>query len=93
MGPHLLVRKALGTVATGVIGVAVVDAARSTWSPQAGRRALVGATVWGIRGVRSVEGGAEHVRLWSGDVLAEAKEQLGEQATPPQASQPHPHEH
>ncbi|MFT4083971.1 MAG: DUF1490 family protein [Nocardioides sp.] len=88
-----LARRLLGTVATGVVGVGVVEAATRIAGPELARRAAVAGAAWGLRGIRSVETGAESVRLVTADILAEAKDRLGEQATPPGPDLGHDHEH
>jgi len=45
--------------------------------------AAVTVTSWGLRGRRVAETAAEGVRLTAADVLAEARERVGEQAPPP----------
>lgn len=50
------------------------------------------ATALGLRGVRKAEEGAERARLAVGDVVAEARERIGEEARPP-AVTGHDHEH
>jgi len=92
-GSHLA-RRLLGTAATGVVGVGLVELAKRITGPDVARRAAVTTTAWGLRGVRKVETGAESARLTAADILAEAKEQLGEQATPPGPDLGgHDHEH
>lgn len=51
-------------------------------------------TSWGLRGARAVETGAERARLATADVVAEARERIGEQAPPPATGAvAHDHEH
>lgn len=86
--------KAATTVATGVVGVAVVEGARKLIGPQSVHRAAVGVTTVGLRGARVAETGAERARLALGDVVAEARERLGEQApTPGGTADAHDHDH
>ncbi|GAB3928704.1 hypothetical protein GCM10011575_13140 [Microlunatus endophyticus] len=73
--------------------MAVVSAARKWLGPRLGRHTLVGATTWGLRGVRAAETGAENARLFGADVLAEARQNLGETAPPPGFEPSHDHEH
>jgi hypothetical protein len=79
---HGLVAKATPTVVTGVVGVAAYEAvAKAPW-----RAATVTVTAWGLRVVREAERktkkSAERARLTAADVLAEAKERIGEEVTP-----------
>ena len=85
--------KAAGAVATGVVGVAVVEGARKLVGPQSVHRAAVAATTVGLRGARVAETGAERARLAVGDVLAEARERIGEQAPAPGNAVAPDHEH
>lgn len=95
MGFTDISRKAGGTLATGVAGVMAVEAIKKLGGPLLARRSLVTATAWGLRGVRAAETGAESARLYSADILAEAREQVGETAPPPGAGfgTDHGHEH
>ena len=90
--PAGLLRKAVGTVVTGVVGVTVVRAAERR-SSTAGRRVAVEITKAGLRGARAVEVGVERARLSAGDVVAQARGEMGEQAPPPSGSVPHSHDH
>lgn len=78
-----LLRKAVGTVATGVVGVVVVRAAERGEGGPLPRRVAVTATRWGILGTRRAESAVERARLAAGDVRAQAYADLGEQAPPP----------
>ncbi len=87
-------RKTTGTIVTGVVGVVVVEAAKRWGAPLLARRTAVIATAWGLRGARAAEAGAESLRLYGADLLAEAREELGETAPPPGAGAgDHGHEH
>lgn len=89
-----LLAKAVGTVATGVVGVAAYDALRKAVAKAPVRETAVSATALGLRGVRKAEEGAERARLTVGDVVAEARERIGEEARPPAAvDADHDHEH
>lgn len=93
-GAGSLLRKAVGTVATGVIGVVVVRAAERGESGSLPRTVAVGATKLGIRGARRAETAVERTRLAAGDVRAQAYADLGEQAPPPaDRSAGHDHAH
>ncbi|GAA4389952.1 DUF1490 family protein [Tsukamurella soli] len=87
-------RKLGAAVATGVLGVVLVDGAKRIAASGALRRGAVSATALGLRGARSAETGAESARLLVSDVVAEAREQIGEQAPPPgNGDAGHGHEH
>jgi tRNA G26 N,N-dimethylase Trm1 len=89
---HGLVAKAASTVVTGAVGVAAYEALRKAATKLPAREASVTVTAWGLRGVRKAEEGAERARLVVGDVVAEARERIGEEAPPPAAAG-HDHEH
>ena len=88
-----LLRRATGTVVTGVVGVAVVRAAERGNAGRLPRTAAVQLTAWGIRGARSAERGVERSRLAAGDVRADAYAKLGEQAPPPADRTADGHDH
>ena len=89
-----ILAKAASVVVTGAIGAAAYDAARRAARKVDVRDAAVTATAWGLRGTRKAEQGAESARLRFADVVAEAKERIGEEATPPAApGSGHDHEH
>ncbi|WP_111765452.1 DUF1490 family protein [Nakamurella deserti] len=85
--------KAVGAVISGVAGVTVVNAARSGRLGRVAHQAAVGVTAAGLRAVRAAEHGAENTRLVAADIVAEAREKVGEQATPPGAPTVHDHQH
>lgn len=83
--------------ASGVIGAIVVRQAAKT-APKAGpaaRKALIGSLAGGIVAGRWLGSAAEEARLKAGDMLAEARSSLGEEAPPPSAFDAgnHDHEH
>ena len=88
-----LLRKAVGTVATGVVGVAVVRAAERGEGGSLPRRVAVTATRLGILGTRRAETAVERARLAAGDVRAQAYADLGEQAPPPADRSTGGHDH
>lgn len=93
-GAASLVRRAGRMVATGVVGVVAVDAARSAARRGSVRNGAVTATAWALRGRRRMETGAEKARLAGGDIVAEARARVGEQAPPPgQDIGAHAHDH
>lgn len=85
-------RRVLGSVVSGVLGVAVVRAVQTRGGRPA-RRVAVDATKAGIRGARAVEVGVERARLAGGDVVAQAREEMGEHSRPPAAADVHAHTH
>ncbi|MGY4711296.1 DUF1490 family protein [Mycolicibacterium sp. CBM1] len=91
---HPVVTKAATTVATGVVGVAAFEALRKVSAKLPLRQTAVNATALGLRGVRAAEANAERARLAFGDVVAEAREQIGEEAPAPVAGESaHDHAH
>ncbi|BBZ77433.1 hypothetical protein MANY_27700 [Mycolicibacterium anyangense] len=86
--------KAATTVVTGVVGVAAYEALKKATARLPLRQTAVTATAAGLRGVRAAEANAERVRLAIGDVVAEAREQIGEEAPAPVAGDAgHDHTH
>lgn len=83
---HALVAKAAPTVVTGVVGVAAFEALRKVAAKAPLRAATVTVTAWAMRVGREAERKAqqstEQARLTAADVIAEAKERIGEQAPP-----------
>jgi hypothetical protein len=88
-----VVKKAAAAVAGGVAGALVLDSVRKGAAGRSLRSGAVAVTAWGLRGKRSAESGAESVRLATGDIVAEARARVGEQAPPPAAGTSHDHEH
>ncbi|MBB3038461.1 DUF1490 family protein [Hoyosella altamirensis] len=88
----VLIGKALGTVVTGVVGVAAYNGARWVAKKTPTREIAVSATALGIKGARKAEEGAENVRLTAADIVAEARGRVGEEAPPP-PSHPAGHGH
>lgn len=95
MGFADVTRKAAGTLATGLVGAVALEAAKKWGGPLLARKSLVTAAAWGLRGVRAAETGAESARLYGADILAEAREQVGETAPPPGSgfADEHAHDH
>jgi hypothetical protein len=88
--------KAAATVVTGTVGVVAYDVLRKAAAKAPLRGVAVSAAEIGLRGVRKAEFGAESARLTVADVVAEARERLGEEATPPgiaDAGHDHDHDH
>lgn len=89
---HGLLAKAAGTVVTGLVGVSAYEALRKALGSAPVHNAAVTATEWGLRGTRRAEEAAESARLKLADVVAEARERIGEEAPPPAVGN-HDHEH
>lgn len=70
----------------GVVGAASYEAVCKAVSKVPLRKAVVITTAWGLRVAREAERkageGAEHARLTVADVIAEAKERVGEDVPP-----------
>lgn len=91
---HGFAAKVAGTVVTGVVGAAAYDVVRKAAAKVPARETAVNATALGLRGVRKAEEGAERARLSIADVVAEARERIGEEAIPPSVTDGgHNHEH
>lgn len=91
---HGMLAKAATTVATGAVGVAAYEVLRKAVAKLPIREASVTAAEWGLRGARKAEEGAEVARLKVADVMAEARERIGEEVPPPAVAEAeHPHEH
>lgn len=88
-----LVSKAAGAIATGVAGVAVVEGVKKVSGGNGAYQAAVAVTALGLRGVRAAEVGAERARLGAADIVAEARDRIGEQSPVPGADTTHDHEH
>ncbi|MEE6140773.1 DUF1490 family protein [Mycobacterium sp. 050128] len=83
---HGFVAKAVPTVVTGAVGVAAYEVLRKGIAKVPLRSATVTLTAWGIRVAREAERkageSAERARLTTADVIAEAKERIGDNVTP-----------
>ncbi|WP_422744394.1 DUF1490 family protein [Mycobacterium sp. WMMD1722] len=94
MAIQALLAKAASTVVTGAVGVAAYQGVRKAVVKAPLREASVTATAWALRGVRRAEVGAESARLKVADVVAEARERIGEEVPPPAVSDnAHAHDH
>src|ERR1700684_1299361 len=78
-----LLGKAAGTVVTGLVGVSAYEIVRKALGKAPLHDAAVTATVWGLRGSRRAEEAAESARLKLADVVAEARERIGEAGEAP----------
>lgn len=85
--------KAASTVITGAVGVAAYEVARKAIAKAPVHEAAVVTTAAALRGARKAEEGAEAARLKVADVVAEAKERIGEEAAPPAVAVEHDHDH
>lgn len=90
---HGLLGKAAGTVVTGLVGVSAYEALRKALGSAPVHNAAVTATEWSLRGTRRAEEAAESARLKVADVVAEARERIGEEAPPPAIGDHGDHEH
>ncbi|MGV0749537.1 DUF1490 family protein [Mycolicibacter heraklionensis] len=88
-----LLAKAASTVFTGLVGVSAYEVARRALAKAPLHEAAVTATEWSLRGTRRAEEVAESARLKVADVVAEARERIGEESTPPAAAVAHDHDH
>ena len=94
MSAHGLLTKVAATVVTGAVGAAAYDLLRRAAAKAPVHEAAVTATEWGLRGVRKAEEGAESARLRVADVVAEARDRIGEEVPPPVVSDAgHDHDH
>jgi hypothetical protein len=88
-----LLAKAATTVFTGLVGVSAYEMVRKALDKAPLHEAAVTATEWSLRGTRRAEEVAESARLKVADVVAEARERIGEEATPPAVAVAHDHDH
>ncbi|HET9875781.1 MAG TPA: DUF1490 family protein [Mycobacterium sp.] len=92
MAVHGLVAKAAGAVFTGLVGVSAYELVRKAVQKAPLHQTAVTATEWSLRGTRRAEEAAESARLKVADVVAEARERLGEEVPAPAAAVEHDHE-
>ncbi|MGO9926862.1 MAG: DUF1490 family protein [Mycobacterium sp.] len=85
--------KAAATVVTGVVGVAAYDLLRKAAAKAPLHQTAVSAAELGLRGTRKAEEAAESARLKLSDVMAEARERIGEEAPTPSVTDAHEHDH
>ncbi|WP_282697498.1 DUF1490 family protein [Streptomyces sp. CC208A] len=99
MHPLAIVGAAAGKLAhyavSGVVGALIIQ--KLPDAKPAARKAVVGGLAGGIVAGRWLSEAAEEARLKAGDMLAEARTSLGEEAPPPSAVKvnhdDHGHEH
>lgn len=90
----IIVAKAVSTVVTGAVGVAAYNGTRKLYAKAPVRKVAVSATELGLRAARKAEIHAESARLAVSDVVAEARDRLGEEVPPPSATEVgHGHSH
>ena len=88
-----LLAKATATVITGLVGVTAYEALRKAAAKAPLHETAVSAADLGLRGTRKAEEAAESARLKLADVMAEARERIGEEAPTPAVSDIHDHDH
>jgi hypothetical protein len=91
-----LFTKAATTVFTGLVGVSAYEVLRKAMDKAPLHETAVTATEWGLRGTRRAEEVAETARLKVADVVAEARERVGEEVPAPTtgaSENGHDHEH
>lgn len=93
MAAYGLLAKAATLVVHGVVGAAAYDLARKAAAKAPLRETAVSAAELGLRGTRKAEEAAESARLKMADVMAEARERIGEEAPTPAISDLHDHDH
>lgn len=93
MAAYGLLAKAASAVLTGLVGVSAYELLRKALDKAPMHETAVTATEWGLRGTRRAEELAESARLKVADVMAEARERIGEEVPAPVAAGPHDHEH
>ena len=80
-------------LAHGVIGAAAYDLVVRAAKKAPLHQAAVSAAELGLRGTRKAEEAAESARLKMSDVMAEARERIGEEAPTPAVTPVHDHDH
>jgi hypothetical protein len=93
MAVYGLLAKAAGTVFTGLVGVTAYEVVRKAAAKAPLHQTAVSAAELGLRGTRRAEETAESARLKLADVMAEARERIGEEAPTPSLGDAHDHEH
>lgn len=88
-----LLGKAAGAVVTGLVGVTAYEVLRKAAGKAPLHQTAVAAAELGLRGTRRAEEAAESARLKLADVMAEARERVGEETPAPTVPAVHQHEH
>lgn len=92
MAIQVFLAKATTTVITGLAGVTAYEILKRP-RPAPLRQTAVSAAALGLRGTRKAEEAAESARLKVADVMAEARERIGEESPTPAISDLHDHDH
>lgn len=92
MAVQVLLAKAASTVITGLVGVTAYEALKKGLAKAPLHQTAVATAELGLRGTRKAEEAAESARLKIADVMAEARERIGEEAPTP-AVGVHEHDH
>ncbi len=93
MAVQALLGKAAATVFTGLAGVTAYEVLRKAMAKAPLHETAVSAAELGLRSTRKAEEAAESARLKIADVMAEARERIGEEAPTPAVSDVHQHDH
>lgn len=93
MAAYALLAKAATTVITGLVGVTAYEVVKKAVTKAPLHQAAVSAAELGLRSTRKAEDAAESARLKIADVMAEARERIGEEAPPPTVGETHDHDH
>ncbi len=93
MATYGILAKAATLVVHGVVGAAAYDVVRKAAAKAPLHQTAVSAAELGLRGTRKAEEAAESARLKMADVVAEARERIGEEAPTPAVSDIHDHDH
>ena len=93
MAVYGLLAKATTTVVTGLAGVTAYEVLRKAVEKAPLRATAVSTAEMGLRGTRKAEDAAESARLKIADVMAEARERIGEEAPTPAIGDVHDHDH
>lgn len=93
MAIQVFLAKATTTVITGLAGVTAYEILKKAAAKAPLRQTAVSAAALGLRGTRKAEEAAESARLKVADVMAEARERIGEESPTPAISDLHDHDH
>jgi len=93
MAVYGFLAKATTTVVTGLAGVTAYELLRKAMAKAPLHETAVSAAELGLRGTRKAEEAAESARLKLADVMAEARERVGEEAPTPSIGDAHQHDH
>lgn len=88
-----LLGKAAGVLVTGWVGAAAYDGSKRAARRVSGRELAVSTATLALKSLRRIETRAESARLATADVVAEARERIGEQAPPPTTTAADGHKH